>query len=220
MNESMDFLIWTRGTAFDVAVTIFVIGIILRLFEIISLGRKQNLSEPKGTEFGPGMRTIISRSVPDLGTFRRQPLTVVAGYMFHIGLLVSLFLFAPHIELFRATFGFGWPSLPTPIVDAATVLAIIGLLAALWHRLMNPVMRKITTFEDWLVWTLTFLPIVTGYLAFHRMVDPYSLILGVHILSVEALMIAFPFTKLMHTFTVFLSRWYNGAMNGRRGVES
>lgn len=220
MNESMDFLIWTRGTAFDVAVTIFVIGIILRLFEIISLGRKQNLSEPKGTEFGPGMRTIASRSVPDLGTFRRQPLTVVAGYMFHIGLLVSLFLFAPHIELFRATFGFGWPSLPTPIVDAATVLAIIGLLAALWHRLMNPVMRKITTFEDWLVWTLTFLPILTGYLAFHRLVNPYPLILGVHILSVEALLIAFPFTKLMHTFTVFLSRWYNGAINGRRGVES
>ena len=220
MNESMDFLIWTRGTAFDVAVTIFVIGIILRLFEIISLGRKQNLSESKGTEFGPGMRTIASRSVPDLETFRRQPLTVVTGYMFHIGLLVSLFLFAPHIELFRATFGFGWPSLPTPIVDAATVLAIIGLLAALWHRLMNPVMRKITTFEDWLVWTLTFLPIVTGYLAFHRIVNPYSLILGLHVLSVEALLIAFPFTKLMHTFTVFLSRWYNGAMNGRRGVES
>jgi nitrate reductase gamma subunit len=45
-------------------------------------------------------------------------------------------------------------------------------------------------------------------------------ILGLHILSVEALMIAFPFTKLMHTFTVFLSRWYNGAMSGRRGVES
>jgi len=220
MNESMDFLIWTRGTAFDVAVTIFVIGIILRLFEIISMGRKQDLSEPKGAEFGPGMRTILSRSVPDLGTFRRQPLSVVTGYMFHIGLLVSLFLFAPHIELFRATFGFGWPSLPTPIVDAATVLAIIGLLAALWHRLMNPVMRKITTFEDWLVWTLTFLPILTGYLAFHRMVNPYSFMLGLHILSVEALMIAFPFTKLMHTFTVFLSRWYNGAMNGRRGVES
>jgi len=220
MNEPMDFLIWTKGMAFDIAVTIFVIGVILRLFEIISLGRKQNLAEPKGTEFGPGMKTIFSRSVPDLGTFRRQPLTVVTGYMFHIGLFVSLFLFVPHIELFRATFGFGWPGLPTPVVDAAAVLAIVGLLAGLWHRIMNPVMQKITTWEDWLVWALTFLPIITGYLAYHRMVNPYPLILGLHILSVEALMIAFPFTKLMHTFTVFLSRWYNGAMSGRRGVES
>lgn len=81
-------------------------------------------------------------------------------------------------------------------------------------------MQKITTWEDWLVWTLTFLPIITGYLAYHRMVNPYPVILGLHILTVEALLIAFPFTKLMHTFTVFLSRWYNGAMSGRRGVES
>ena len=163
MNESMDFLIWTRSTAFDVAVTIFVIGVILRLFEIISLGRKQSLAEPKGTEFGPGMKTIMTRSFPDLGTFRRQPLTVVTGYMFHIGLFVTLIMFVPHIELFRATFGFGWPGFPTPIVDAAAVLTIVGLLAGLWHRIMNPVMRKISTAEDWLVWTLTFLPIITGY---------------------------------------------------------
>ncbi len=220
MNDSMDFLIWTRGIAFDVSVTLFVIGVVVRLFEILSLGRKNNLASPKGPEFGPGMRTVLSRSVPDLGIFRRQPLTVVTGYMFHIGLLISLVFFVPHIELFRETFGFGWPGLPTPVVDAAAVLALIGLIAALWHRLMNPVMQKISGFEDWLVWILTFLPILTGYLAFHRLVDPYSLMLGLHILSVEALMILFPFTKLMHTFTVFLSRWYNGAMSGRRGVES
>jgi hypothetical protein len=33
-------------------------------------------------------------------------------------------------------------------------------------------------------------------------------------------MVVLPFTKLMHTFTVFISRWYNGAIYGRRGVQS
>jgi nitrate reductase gamma subunit len=220
MNEPMEFLLWVRGPAFDVAATIFVVGVIIRFFEIFSLGRKPNLAQPRGTEFGPGMKTVLNRSFPEMGTFKRQPLTVLVGYAFHIGLLISLILFVPHIELFRETFGFGWPGLPNPIVDAAAVISIVALIAALWHRIMSPVMRILTTSEDWLVWLLTFLPMLTGYLAYHRMVDPYPLILGLHILSVEALMVFFPFTKLMHTFTLFIARWYNGAMSGRRGVES
>ena len=220
MNESMDFLLWTRGVAFDVALTIFVVGIIVRFFEILSLGRVRSLAEPKGSEFGPGMKTVLTRTLPYSGTFKRQPLTVIAGYVFHVGLLISLLLFIPHIELFRETFGFGWPGLPNPIVDAATVLAVVGLLAALWNRLTNPVMRMLSDKEDYLVWLLTFLPLLTGYLAYHRMIDPYPLAMGLHILSVELLLILFPFTKLMHTFTLVLARWYNGAMSGRRGVES
>ncbi len=39
-------------------------------------------------------------------------------------------------------------------------------------------------------------------------------------LFVELLMIVFPFTKLMHAFTIFLARWYNGAISGFRGVQS
>jgi nitrate reductase gamma subunit len=37
---------------------------------------------------------------------------------------------------------------------------------------------------------------------------------------VELLMVVFPFTKLMHVFTILFARWYNGAMAGRRGVKS
>ena len=220
MNEPMDFLLWVRGPAFDIAAFIFVVGVVIRLFEIFSLGRKANYAEPRGTEFGPGMKTVLNRSLPEMGTFKRQPLTVLLGYVFHIGLLINLILFVPHIELFRETFGFGWPGLPNPIIDAAAVLSIVALIAVLWHRIASPVMRILTTKEDWLVWALTFLPMLTGYIAYHRMIDPYPLALGLHILSIEALMVFFPFTKLMHAFTLFIARWYNGAMNGRRGVES
>jgi nitrate reductase gamma subunit len=49
---------------------------------------------------------------------------------------------------------------------------------------------------------------------------PAPTLIAIHILSVELLMIVFPFTKLMHAFTLFLARWYNGAISGYRGVQS
>ena len=70
------------------------------------------------------------------------------------------------------------------------------------------------------MWTVTFLPLLTGYLAYHRLVNPYPLILGLHILSVNLFLVVFPFTKLTHVFTAFIARWYNGAIFGRKGVES
>ena len=106
------------------------------------------------------------------------------------------------------------------MVDAISAVTIVTLLALLVHRLSHPVLRHLSGFEDYLVWALTLLPLVTGYLAYHRMIDPYPLALGLHILSVELLLILFPFTKLMHAITVFFARWYNGAISGRKGVQS
>jgi nitrate reductase gamma subunit len=184
------------------------------------LGRKANLAEPKGSEMASGLRTIVTRSVPDASTFKRSAFTITAGYIFHIGLFVTIFLFAPHILLFKDVIGLSWPALPTPVVDAVAVVSIISLLAILVHRMRDNVLRFLTTWEDYLVWMVTILPLITGYMAFHRIGATAPTLLAIHILSVELLLVVFPFTKLMHAFTVFLSRWYNGAISGFRGVES
>ena len=219
MSE-IDFLNWVRGTGFQIAVGIFIAGIVIRFAEILLLGRKTNLAEAKGSEMSGGLRTIMSRFVPEKDTFKRSSITIVAGYVFHIGLFVTIFLFAPHILMFKDVFGFGWPSVPTPIVDAFTVISIIALLALLVHRMRDNVLKFITTKEDYLVWMLTILPLITGYIAFHRIGMTAPTLLAIHILSVELLLVIFPFTKLMHTFTFVLSRWYNGAISGYRGVQS
>lgn len=216
----IEFLNWVRGPGFQIATIIFLAGVIIRLIEILMLGRKQNLAEAKGSEMSSGLRTIVTRSVPDVATFRKSTFTIVAGYVFHVGLFVCIFFFAPHILMFKDTFGFGWPSAPTPIVDALTVVSIIALLAILVNRMRNTVLRFLSTTEDYLVWMLTILPLITGYIAFHRIGLSAPTLLAIHILSVELLLIAFPFTKLMHTFSVFLSRWYGGAISGYRGVQS
>ncbi len=219
MSE-IEFLSWVRGPAFQIASVIFVAGVVIRLAEIVLLGRKENLAEANGSAMNSGLRAIISRSIPDKGTFKRSSFTVVSGYIFHIGLFITIFFFAPHILMFKDVIGFGWPSLPTAIVDAVAVVSIITLLAVLVNRMRDKVLRFLSTSEDYLVWFLTILPLITGYIAFHRIGMTAPSLLAIHILSVELLMVLFPFTKFMHAFTVVLSRWYNGAISGYRGVES
>jgi len=219
MTET-ELLMWARGPALQIATVIFLLGILVRILEILVLGRKANLAEARGSAVAGGLRTIVSRSFPDSGTLRRSTFNVVAGYVFHIGIFVVLFLFAPHILLFRDVLGFGWPSLPTQIIDATTIVTIIALLAVLVHRVQHKVMRYLSRFQDYLVWFVTTLPLVTGYLAFHRIGLTPTMLLAIHILSVELLMVVFPFTKLMHAFTLFMARYYNGAIAGYRGVNS
>jgi nitrate reductase gamma subunit len=219
-SNANEFLLWTRGDAFTIAVAVFIVGVLIRVLEIVLLGRKPDLAEPRGTEWGPGLKNIVTRSTVDNGTFKRSSFVVVVGYIWHIGFFIVLFLFIPHIELISSLLGISWPGLSNVLVDSVTAITMFAMLAMLWYRLTNPVLRFLSTYEDYLVWLVTFLPLLTGYIAYHRWISPYPLALGLHILSVELLMIVFPFTKLMHAITVFLSRWYTGAMMGRKGVES
>jgi len=219
MSET-ELLLWIRGPALQIATVIFVLGAVVRIAEILLLGRKKNLAEARGSAVAGGLRTIFSRSIPDRGTLQRSTFNVVAGYVFHIGFFITLLFFAPHILLFHDVFGISWPSMPTPIVDATAIVTIIALLAVLAHRLRHPVMRFLSRFQDYLVWLLTILPLITGYLAFHRIGLAPPILMALHILSVELLMVIFPFTKLMHAFTLFMARYYNGAIAGYKGVHS
>jgi nitrate reductase gamma subunit len=215
----MELLNWARGPVLQWASVIFVVGVLVRFLEMWLLGRKPDLSEPRASASAAGWRTVWHRSIPAPGLVKRAPVVIYAGYAFHVGFLIVLLFFAPHILLFKDVFGLYWPALPFFVVDAATVIALVALLVLLVHRLVNPVRRFLSSWVDYLVWAVTFLPLVTGYLAYHRMLMPYTEMLAWHILSVALLLVVFPFTKLMHTFTLFLSRWYNGAASGRKGVQ-
>jgi nitrate reductase gamma subunit len=94
------------------------------------------------------------------------------------------------------------------------------MLAILWRRLTHPVMKLLSTTGDYLAWTLTFLPLLTGYMTFHHLWFNYTGLLATHILTAELLLVFFPFTKLTHTFTLFIARWYNGVISGERGVQA
>ncbi len=215
------FLLWVRGPGLTLAIGIFIFGMLLKLLEIFLLGRKRNLAALRSSGVAEGFRTVFSRSLPPEGdTLRRPGFTFVFGYAFHIGLFVVIFLLTPHIQIAQSMTGLSWPALPTPVVDVFAVVSLIAMMALLWHRLTSPLLKYLSTGGDYLVWALTFIPLLSGYMTYHHLLLPYTWLLAIHIFSVELLLVLFPFTKLTHTFTLFLSRWYTGMMAGQKGVQS
>jgi nitrate reductase gamma subunit len=214
----LEILTWARGPGLALALAIGLFGGLLRIIEIQALGRKPDFSVPREVTPGSGWRTLLSRSLPPPGMLKSAPLTYLGGYVFHIGLAVAVFGFAPHIEVIKGVFGVRWPGLPNLVVDLATIAAIVAMAAVLVGRFADPVKRLLSAFGDWLAWALTFAPLVTGYAAFHHMAEEYTLLLAIHVLSVDLLLALLPFTKLFHVVSLFMSRWYNGDMAARKGV--
>ena len=217
---AMALLNWARGPGLQIAVALFLLGLVVRLLEMWLLGRRPVYSVPRTDGFKAGWATVWRRFTPAPGLLRAAPLVIIAGYIFHVGLFLTLLFFVPHILLFREIFGISWPGLPFYIIDALTILSIAALVALLVHRLLDPVRRYLAGFHDYYIWTVTLLPLVTGYFAYHKLLLPYTLMLALHILSAELLLISIPLTKLMHTFTFMVARWYNGHIIGRKGVRA
>ena len=51
MND-LQFLTWVRGTGLDITIGIFLLGVLWRLFEIYSLGRKPDFAGAPGGDRG------------------------------------------------------------------------------------------------------------------------------------------------------------------------
>lgn len=218
--DANELLAWARGPGFDIALFVFIAGMLLRLFEVVALGKKADLSAPRGSGSQGALRTVLSRSVPRKAVFDKEPLRIINGYVMHLGFFIVLFLYGPHIALFQRVFGISWPALPSGVIDAVGAITIVSIIAALVMRMNNKVMRFLTTRGDYLAWLVTLLPVLSGYLAYNHLLLPYTLMLALHLLSVELLMVVAPFTKLTHMFSFATSRWFQGYKAGQRGLES
>jgi nitrate reductase gamma subunit len=215
MNE-IELLNWARGPGLAYATIFMVFGLTLRIFEILSLGRPKELAEVRESGVKEGWKTIIKRSIPE----PRHWKLITASYIFHVGLLIVIFFFIPHTQLFRDVFGIFWGGWPSYIIDFFTVLSIAAMLYTLVARFYDPTRRILSKMSDYFAWVVTFLPLVTGYMAFHRLGMDYTTMLAVHILSVELLMISLPISKLTHAITFSMARYYTGSNNGRKGIHS
>jgi nitrate reductase gamma subunit len=226
----MDLLTFARGPGMHWAVAIFVVGVLWRLVGIFLLRGKRDLSEPRSRSAWKGLRLIGLRSWPRKEFLGGTAFGEIMGYTFHIGFFVALFFFLPHILYFediakgllgvnfQRVFGVAWPYLPGGIVYFFSAVSAAALLAVLVHRIADPVKRLISNFDDYFSWFVTIAPIVTGMLAYSHVGAPYPTLLAVHLLSVELLLIWFPFGKLMHAFTIFAARATQGVDFERKGA--
>ena len=179
------------GPLWYFSATVFVIGVIWRLFAILRLrGRKKVLSKPRNTTGGGALATILRRFVPyrEFATVSRS--RVVAGYAFHLGLFALLFFAAPHMEFIRDRItGFGWTPLPYWGFIVASQLAFFGLLFLIIYRIMNPVTRLLSDSGDYLASILVFIVMLTGCMALLQENEALRLL---HLFTAEVLLIYFP----------------------------
>jgi nitrate reductase gamma subunit len=212
------FLELVEGPLWYVSVTIFLVGAVLRLIEVLGKGVRPDLAAPRGPGWPGALRTLVSRSWTAKGFTSGATFHLVAGYMFHIGLFVLLIFAAPHVIFIRERIlGFGWTPAPHWLFILAADLAFAGLMLLWLRRVMHPVMRKISTFDDHAAAILTFVAMFTGCMA---LLMSHESLRAIHMLTVCLLLIYFPFSRLMHAFTFVISRGYTGAAMARKGVQA
>jgi nitrate reductase gamma subunit len=219
----MDLLGFARGPALKVALAVFCLGVVWRILGFALLRVRRDLNKPRNSILKlliAGVVTVGSRSWPHPEFIGRTGAGEALGYSYHIGLFAVVLLFTPHILFLGSLLGFTWPGLPSSVITVVSVLTLSLFLAVLFRRVTNPVMRMLSNFDDYFSWFITALVIVTGIAATAHIGGPYQILLAVHILSVDALLIWFPFGKLMHAFYIFPSRAINGALLARKGAVS
>jgi nitrate reductase gamma subunit len=222
----MDLLEFARGPALAFAIAVFVLGTLWRLVGILTLPRTPDLSPAR-----PGAPSKLAGALRAMRPGRDfAPSTLyikINGYVFHVGLALVFLGYAPHIAFIHRLIGVSWPALPDAVMYLAASVTIISLLLTLASRLTDPVRKLISNADDMISWTVVFLPFVTGMavvgepssaiLARHQVI--YGGPLAVHLLTLELLLVWFPFGKLMHAFLFTLSHAATGIRFSHRGVE-
>ncbi len=218
------FLEFTRGPLYLIALLIFIAGLFYRLVRVIMLGWSKDYSKHRGSTKVGIAKTwakslLIWPFIPWVkGTFKRNPIMYIAGGLFHLGLLTVIFLGAPHMLVWKSQLGFGWPTLPLPIIDWLAVGAIIGMLILITLRFTNPVMKMLSGLPEWLNWLFVFLPMISGYIMTHHLFFRYEVAFSLHMLSVDWMLIWIPFSRLSHFIFYPFSRTTHGAEWGKYGV--
>ncbi|MDT8437427.1 MAG: nitrate reductase [Wenzhouxiangellaceae bacterium] len=222
----MTLLEFSRGPMLHAALVIFVLGVLWRLTSTVLAARRKNNAEPRvvgGPALSGGLIAVGSRSWPHPEFIPRTGFGEAVGYGYHLGLFAIVLLGAPHVVFWKNLFGINapfWPTLPTGIISVLSVVTVFLMLIATLRRAAHPVLRRISNFDDWFTLAILYALMLTGIMAVFGIGGRYETILALHIISFNALLIWFPFGKLMHAFYIFPSRFVNGYMHTKKGAAS
>lgn len=217
----MTLLDFARGPALQWSLIIFLVGVMWRLIGSLFYMVRKDLAKPRHTgKTKDGMAVVATRSLPAHVFEKRILFQHYTGYAWHISLFIAVLFFAPHIMFFESLLSISWPNLPNSVILISAAITLAILLALLIRRITNPVMRIISNADDYISILIVMAALITGIISFAHMGGRYETMLGLHILSVDAMFVWFPFGKLMHTALIWPSRFQAGAAFGRRGVKA
>lgn len=219
-----EILEFTRGPLFNVSLLVFIGGMIYRLTRVVSLGWSKDKVKSKGSKTKGAVISylkgiLIWPFIPWVkNTFSKNPITFLAGGLFHLGLIVILIFGTPHMLVWKSLTGFHWATIPVPIVDWFAAITIISMIVLLINRYINPVLKLISGPAERFNWLVVFLPMVTGYMLTHHLFFRYQVIFSLHMLTIDFLLIWIPFSRISHFMFYFFSKTIHGAQFGKRAV--
>jgi nitrate reductase gamma subunit len=206
-----------RGPLVWIAFLVFIGMSIYKVRRLYLMAKNEKVVLPsiKGKAAG---RSILHWIIP-FGSRNwrlRWPITITT-FVFHIGLVFTPIFLLSHNVLWYESWGISWWSLPESVADIMTLLVIITCIVFFLRRIFAPEVRFVTTGDDLLILAISFLPFLTGFLAYHQWLLPYKTMVILHMLFGQIMLIAIPFTRLAHMFYFFMTRAFMGSQTAGWG---
>ncbi|WP_456324658.1 TmcC family electron transfer complex membrane anchor subunit [Desulfonauticus submarinus] len=193
---------------------IFLGGSIYRLVSITFLAKSRDEVVLRYFNLKFALRSILHWSIP-FGTtnMRRHWIMTFISFCFHIGVIITPIFLSAHNILLKEYFNVYFITIPNWVADILTVFVLCSCIFFVLRKIFVREVRFVTSFTDYVLILLVFLPFLFGFLAYHQWFN-YPLMLILHILFGEILLIVIPFTRLVHMIFAPLVRAYTGSEFG------
>jgi len=203
-----------RGPLVWVAFLVFILGTVYQVYRFYQLSRPKDRYQvrvpfgkpPKDPDAVPDEPALTRWQAMRLSVVGVNPTMVFVTTVFHLALVLTPFFVLGHNVLLDLAWHVSLPSVPEAISDGFTAVVIAGGIFFLLRRLFLARVRAISTPYDYLVLLIATTPFITGFLAYRHLFD-YDTVIILHILAGEIMLMAVPFTKLVHMPYFFINRF-------------
>jgi nitrate reductase gamma subunit len=208
-----------RGPLLWLAFGVFVGGMVVRVALFVRTSVKKDKPIYRFFSWKWLWLSIVHWVLPLNETAKKHPVVTLAGFLFHISLIVTPLFLLAHGVLWYESWGISWWSLSEKVADYMALVAIGCGLFFVVRRIASPHVRVVTTAADYVLLAVSLAPFITGYLAYHQYFDYYTVMI-LHMIFGEIMLVVIPFTKLSHFLMFFVSRAVTGMEFGRRDAPS
>ena len=187
------------GPIMWVTFLLFAAGMV---FKTISLVRLVSAAQPGSVFINPNAGFSRSYKTSLAGLY---PVTTMISIVFHLILILLPLFIEGHNILLDTSWGFTLPMVPCHYADNLTMICIVCGLFFLFRRLLTKRVRAVSFFSDYMIIVMVILPFLTGFIAYHRLL-PYYAVLNAHIITGQLMLVAIPYTRLVHMIAFFVVR--------------
>lgn len=210
----LDIYNFLAGPMVWIALIVFIGGTLFRIIQLFMLAYRKEKFVFTYMNLKYGLRSILHWLTP-FGTrnMRNHPVTTIIMFLFHICLLITPIFLLAHIILLDESLNINWWALPNGLADFMALIVVFGCLFFLFRRIMLPEVRFLSSRSDFLLLAVIAAPFISGLWASHQ-ISGYSYALLFHILTGEIMLMAIPFTRLIHMLFAVFTRAYTGSEFG------